>query len=76
MQEAKPAGAVTSRDRGCLGSGLALLGVVLGALYIINPTAGLIELIPDNIPLFGNVDEAAATTMLVLGLQYLFGRKR
>jgi hypothetical protein len=31
---------------------------------------------PDNLPLVGNIDEAAATTMLVLGLQYLFGKRR
>jgi hypothetical protein len=65
-----------SGSRGCIGSVSALAGVVLGGLYLTNPTAGLIELIPDTIPLFGNLDEAAATTMLVLGLQYLFGRRR
>ena len=62
--------------KSCFGSLMALGGVVFGGLYVVNPTAGLIELIPDNIPLFGNLDEAAATTLLVLGLQYLFRRRR
>jgi len=65
-----------ARQRSCFGAGLALLGVVVGVLYVINPGAGFFELVPDNIPLFGNLDEAAATTVLVVGLQYLFGRDR
>jgi hypothetical protein len=68
---AKPA-----RSRSCLGSWMSLAGVVIGAFYVTNPGAGFFELIPDNFPLFGNLDEAAATTALILGLQYLFGRDR
>lgn len=49
----------------------AALGVV-GAIYLINPTAGLIEIIPDNIPIIGNLDEAAAA-LLVLGALRYFG---
>lgn len=45
------------------------LGVV-SAIYIINPGAGLIELIPDNIPGIGNLDEAAAAAMLISCLAY------
>ena len=65
-----------TKEKGCLGSAVALASVVVGTLYILNPTAGFIELIPDNIPIFGNLDEAAATTLLVLGLQYLFGKRK
>jgi hypothetical protein len=54
---------------------VALLGVVIGALYMANLTLGF-DFPPDNLPLLGNIDEAAATTMLVLGLQYLFGKGR
>ncbi len=50
---------------------VALVGVI-SALYIINPTMGIIELIPDNIPIIGNLDEAAATTVL-LGVLAYFG---
>ncbi len=63
----------------------SLIVLVLGAisaLYLINPTAGFIELIPDNIPGVGNLDEATATLLLINCLAYfgidvrnLFGRK-
>ncbi len=43
---------------------------VLAALYLLNPTAGVFELIPDNLPLVGNLDEAAAVALLVMCLKY------
>ena len=36
---------------------VAGFGLIIGILYILNPTAGVIELIPDNIPFVGNLDE-------------------
>jgi len=39
-------------------------------LYLTNPGAGFVELIPDNFPVIGNLDEAAATTMLIAALAY------
>ncbi len=45
---------------------VAVLGGILGLIYILNPTAGIIELIPDNIPFIGNLDEGAAV-LLILG---------
>ena len=39
---------------------IAIIGII-SLIYIINPTAGFIELIPDNFPIVGNLDEAAAT---------------
>lgn len=62
-----------------------LIVVILGllsAVYLLNPGAGVIELIPDNVPFVGNLDEAAATLLLLnclayfgLDLRHLF-RKR
>lgn len=49
---------------------ILLGGVAL--LYLINPTAGFLELIPDNLPIVGNLDEAAATAIL-LGVLRHFG---
>ncbi|WP_127716863.1 DUF1232 domain-containing protein [Halobacteriovorax sp. HLS] len=49
-----------------------LLCGIIGLIYILNPTAGVIELIPDNIPLIGNLDEALAV-VLVLGALRHFG---
>ena len=43
---------------------------VLATLYILNPTAGLFEIIPDNMPLVGNLDEAAAVALLLMCLKY------
>ena len=71
-----PVEPAAAKPKSCFGSFMALAGVLFGGLYVINPGAGVIELIPDIVPLFGNLDEAAATTLLVLGLQYLFGRRR
>ena len=44
----------------------AVLGIMIGLIYILNPTAGIIELIPDNMPIIGNLDEAGAV-LLVIG---------
>ncbi len=49
--------------------GVALLGI-LGLIYILNPTAGIIEIIPDAIPIIGNLDEAAAVTLILTSLRY------
>lgn len=43
---------------------------LLSALYILNPTAGIFEIIPDNLPLIGNLDEAAAVALLLMCLKY------
>ena len=43
---------------------------ILSALYLLNPTAGLFEILPDNIPFVGNIDEATATTLLLASLSY------
>jgi hypothetical protein len=43
--------------------GSMLLGLV-GGVYLVNPTAGVLELIPDNFPIVGNLDEAAAAFLL------------
>jgi uncharacterized membrane protein YkvA (DUF1232 family) len=43
---------------------------LLAALYILNPTAGLFEFIPDSLPVIGNLDEAAAVALLLICLKY------
>jgi hypothetical protein len=48
---------------------VALAGL-LSALYLANPTLGVFELLPDNIPLVGNVDEATASMVLLGALRY------
>ena len=51
------------------GSIVLLLGV-LSAAYLANIGAGVVELVPDNIPLLGNIDEAGATILLLNCLAY------
>lgn len=46
-----------------------LLGL-FSIIYILNPGAGIFELIPDNLPLVGNLDEAAAVALLLMSLRY------
>lgn len=54
----------------------ALLAIVAGGLYILNPGMGVLELLPDNAPLVGNLDEAGATALLLWGLHQLGSGKR
>lgn len=43
---------------------------LLSMLYLFNPGAGVFELIPDNIPGLGNLDEATAVLLLISCLRY------
>jgi hypothetical protein len=52
------------------------LGVVLGTVYLLNPTWGIFELVPDNLPGIGNLDEAGAAALLIFGLRYFLARRR
>lgn len=45
--------------------GLTLVLGLVGLAYILNLGFGVIEFIPDNAPIIGNVDEAVATLLIV-----------
>lgn len=47
-----------------------LIAGMIACIYLLNPDAGIIELIPDNIPLIGNLDEVAATLLLLRVLRH------
>lgn len=49
--------------------GIMVIGL-LSLLYLLNPGAGIFELIPDNIPYIGNLDEAGAVALLLACLRY------
>ena len=58
------------------------LTAVFSVIYLLNPTFGMIELIPDAVPLIGNLDEASAMAILVACMRYFgfdiagfFGKK-
>jgi len=46
-----------------------LLGMA-AVIYLLNPGAGFFELLPDNLPFIGNLDEAAAVGLLLMCLKY------
>ena len=47
-----------------------IVAALFSIVYLINPTAGFLELIPDTIPLIGNLDEAGAVFILISALKY------
>jgi len=42
----------------------------LSALYILAPTLGLFELLPDSLPIVGNLDEFTAALLIMSSLKY------
>ncbi len=50
--------------------GSLLLGLLSGA-YLANPTLGVFELVPDNLPFVGNLDEGAAGIFLAWSVSSL-----
>lgn len=55
---------------------LVYILALIGTIYAFNPTAGVLELIPDNIPFIGNLDEGVAFLWIWYGLVEFFeGRK-
>ena len=49
---------------------LVALAGFASLVYLLNPTAGILELIPDNFPIVGNLDEAAACAIILAALRY------
>jgi len=45
--------------------------IAAGSAYMINPTAGIFELLPDNLPVIGNLDEAAVVFIMFAAMRYL-----
>jgi hypothetical protein len=52
----------------------AWLGAIFCVLYLFNFGWGWFELIPDNFPVVGNLDEAGATLLLVRCIQVIRGK--
>jgi len=55
---------------------LVLVLSAFGFLYILNPTFGLIEFIPDNLPIIGNLDEGVAFLLVMYGVLELMEGNR
>ncbi|MFP4497811.1 MAG: hypothetical protein ACLFQV_06320 [Vulcanimicrobiota bacterium] len=43
---------------------------LFSVVYLINPTGGTLEFIPDNLPILGNLDEASATMLLLYSINF------
>ena len=43
----------------------------MAGVYLLNPTAGVLELLPDNLPVLGNLDEGAAAALLIFCVRSL-----
>lgn len=57
-------------------SWVVYLAGVLGVIYALNPTAGFIEIIPDNFPIVGNLDEGVAFLLIwYMLLEFFEGKK-
>jgi len=55
---------------GALQNLAVLVMTAIAGLYLVNPTAGVLEFIPDVVPVLGNLDEATAMALLISGLGY------
>jgi uncharacterized membrane protein YkvA (DUF1232 family) len=60
-----------SNRRTIVGTIVAIVVAILCVIYMLNPTAGFLEFIPDNLPLVGNVDEGLIMILLLGCLKYL-----
>jgi hypothetical protein len=58
-------------DRPAWAKGVAWATLGAGVLYLINPGLGVFELLPDNLPIVGNLDEAAAVFVVLAAMHYL-----
>ena len=50
---------------------LVYLAGITGVFYLLNPTLGIFELIPDTIPVVGNLDEGAAAILAWNAIQQI-----
>ncbi len=57
-------------------SWLVFAMAIIGLIYLLNPTLGIIEFIPDNLPIIGNLDESVAVMLVLAGIvEALEGKK-
>jgi uncharacterized membrane protein YkvA (DUF1232 family) len=50
---------------------LSILLIIACIVYLINPTLGVFELIPDNLPIVGNIDEVFVAGLLLSLINFL-----
>ena len=52
------------------------LKLIIGIVYLLNWGFGVFEIIPDNLPFVGNIDEGVAGGLVVLGFKQIFKKKQ
>lgn len=52
-----------------------IISALASIIYLLNPTAGIFEIIPDNIPFIGNIDEGLASFILISAFEYFRGKQ-
>jgi len=55
---------------------IVYLVALIGFIYLLNPTLGLLELIPDNLPFVGNLDEGGAAIAFWYGILELVSSRK
>lgn len=56
---------------------LVFVMAVVGLIYVLNPTMGVFEILPDNLPIIGNLDEGVAYLLLMYGIiELVEGKKK
>lgn len=55
---------------------IVLILSLVGGVYLLNPTGGIVEFIPDIIPWVGNLDEATAALLVWQGINRLINNRR
>jgi len=63
------------KSKGLPGWSIYVLSLI-GFVYLLNPTAGVLEFIPDNLPLVGNLDEGAAALLLWQGINHFLQSRK
>jgi uncharacterized membrane protein YkvA (DUF1232 family) len=76
FQNYKPGALTTPLSQRGWPTWLIYLLAVLGVVYILNPTAGFLEFIPDNLPIIGNLDDGVAFMLIWWGLIEFFEGKK
>ena len=53
----------------------AIIATVFSIIYLVYPSAGIFEIIPDAIPGVGSLDEATFTALLIWAISVLRGQE-
>lgn len=49
----------------------SIILIIICIIYLVNPTLGIFELIPDNLPIIGNIDEVFVAGLLLSLINFL-----